>query len=228
MRKTLLFAAIGLMALASCSSSKNVYRAADFSAQTATHQKIAVLPIRVVQTGWVGKKENPESIRAANEAWSLQFQETLLSYVVSKAGKRRKGPMVTFQGAPQTNSLLAAAGLDIEKAYGQSPDSLAKVLGVDAVIMTTLDKRKNVSDGVATAIGAGRDILRVLNTGAPGNTILSDFNATDINMNSTLYGRDGRMLWKTFREGGEDLPKNVNELVQYYSNWIAKKLPYRA
>ncbi|RYE01760.1 MAG: hypothetical protein EOP50_01440 [Sphingobacteriales bacterium] len=228
MRRLLLLATIAI-AVASCSTNKNVFKAADFSTQATAHHKIAVLPVRVVQSGWVGKKETPESIRAANEAWSASFQETLLSYIVSKAGKRKKGPAVTFQGVPQTNALLKAAGLDIESAYAKSPDELAKILGVDAVIMTTLDKKKNVSDGVATAIGAGRQLLNIFGNGTSGSTALDGYKATDIQMNSALYdARDGRLLWKTFREGGDDLPKNVNDLVQYYSLWIAKKLPYRA
>ncbi|GAA4317047.1 hypothetical protein [Flaviaesturariibacter amylovorans] len=230
MRTLLPLLLAGAIAFASCSSSKNVFTASDFSQQASTHKKVAVLPVRVVQTGHVGKNETAESIRAANEAWSAQFQETLLSYIVSQAGKRRKGPLVSFQGAAQTNALLKSAGLDIETAYGKSPEELAKLLGVDAVMMTTLDKKKNVSDGVATAVGVGRDLLNVFGKGGRNTgTSLDGFNATDINMNSTLYnGPDGRMLWKTFREGGDDLPNNVNDLVQYYSNWIAKKLPYRS
>jgi hypothetical protein len=227
--RTFVLLTISVILLASCSSSRNVFKSSDFESQASAHKKIAVLPIRVVQTGWVGKNESAESIRAANDAWGARFQETLLSYIVSQAGRKKKGPLVTFQGAPQTNNLLKSAGLDIESAYSKSPDELARLLGVDAVILTTLDKKKNVSDGVATAIGAGRDLLQVLGRSGAGNAVLGDFNATDINMNSTLYdARDGHMLWKTYREGGEDLPKNVDDLVRYYSNWIAKKLPYRA
>ncbi|RYY83960.1 MAG: hypothetical protein EOO15_20375, partial [Chitinophagaceae bacterium] len=140
MKRLLLLATLAV-AVASCSTNKNVYKSADFSSQSAQHKKIAVLPIRVVQTGWVGKKETPESIRAANEAWSISFQETLHSYIVSQAGKRRKGPVVSFQGVPQTNALLKSAGLDIESAYNKSPDELARILGVDAVIMTTLNNK---------------------------------------------------------------------------------------
>jgi hypothetical protein len=54
-------------------------------------------------------------------------------------------------------------------------------------------------------------------------------NASDVNINCSLYdARDSKLLWKTYRDGGTDLPANVDGLIEHYSNWIAKKLPYRS
>jgi hypothetical protein len=36
------------------------------------------------------------------------------------------------------------------------------------------------------------------------------------------------LLWQTYRKGGTDLPSGVDDLVEYYSNWIAKRFPYKS
>jgi len=221
-----LFALI-IFAFASCGTSRSVFTANDFNTRAAQHRTVAILPVNVVRSGHVGRRETDASIRRATEEWAVRFQEMLHSYVVGQAGRKRKGPVVGFQGTAQTNNLLKEAGLTIEQAYLRNPQDLAKMLGVDAVMMTTLDQRKNVSDGLGIAIGAGRDILQQIGIMGTGTSI-DNFNATDIRMNAAVYdGSDGRLLWKTFREGGEDMPHNVNELVQWYCNWIARKQPYR-
>ncbi|HEY1112449.1 MAG TPA: hypothetical protein VGE66_02775 [Chitinophagaceae bacterium] len=227
MRMILLF--VLALSMASCGTNRNVYKSGDFDNRAYRHQTVAVLPVKITQTGHVSKKETTASIDASNEKWGYIFQETLLSYSLRHTSKNKKEPVISFQGTQKTNALLNEAGLTaIDSIYNKTPEELAALLKVDAVIMTTLERDKNFSDGVAYGLAAGRAVLNVLSrtptVGAPLNQ-----NSSDINMNAYLYdGKDGRMLWKTFRKGGTDLPSDVNGLVEYYSNWIAKKLPYRS
>jgi hypothetical protein len=93
--------------------------------------------------------------------------------------------------------------------------------------MTSLENQKNFSDGVAYGLAAGRTILNAIGQGAktPG----LNMNVADINMNAYLYdAADSKLLWQTYRKGGAGLPNQVDDLVQYYSNWIAKKFPYKS
>ena len=127
----------------------------------------------------------------------------------------------------QRHPVTLAEGLTTADVYSKQPEELAKLLGVDAVLMTTLEKNKNFSDGVAYGLAAGRTVLNILGQGTAGSALW--LNASDINMNSYLYDAgNSKLLWKTYRKGGSSLPSNVDDLVQYYSNWIAKKLPYRS
>jgi len=115
----------------------------------------------------------------------------------------------------------------MEAISSMQPEVLAKMLKVDAVMITTLDKQKNFSDGVAYGLAAGRAVLGIFGQAGASNMLW--MNASEINMNCALYDAgDSRVLWKTFRQGGTDLPKNVDDLVEYYSSWIARKLPYRS
>ena len=228
--KLTLFCALAIT-LASCGMNRNVYKSSDFERQATKHQDVAILPLRITQTGHVGKIETEESIKVQNDKWGYVFQESLLTYTLKQTSKKRKSPVVAFQAIQKTNALLKEAGLTIDEAYEKQPEELAKLLGVDAVLMTTLEKDKNFSDGVAYGLAGARTILTVLGkpgTNASANSALA-MNASDINMNSYLYnGTDSKLLWKTFRKGGADLPNEVNGIVEFYSNWIAKKLPYRS
>ena len=101
------------------------------------------------------------------------------------------------------------------------------MLGVDAVLMTTLENEKNFSDGVAYGLKAGRTILGVIGQGNRADIL--HVNSSDINVSAYLYdASDSKLLWQTFRKGGTDLPTSVDDLVEYYSNWIAKKFPYKS
>jgi hypothetical protein len=227
MRTSLLF--IFSLILFSCGTNRNVYKSSDFANQAATHRTVAILPFHITQTGDVGKKESVESIKTANEKWAYVFQESLLSYALRHTSKNRKGQMVSFQGTQCTNAILNESGLSLDEIYTKRPEEVATLQGVDAVLMTTLEKDKNFSDGVAYGVAAGRAILSAVSKTGTAGYGLGRLNAQDINLNSYLYNaKDGKLLWKTFRQGGSDLPTNTDDLVEFYSNWIAKKLPYRS
>jgi hypothetical protein len=217
------------LVLFSCGVNRNVYKSADFTNQVAKHRTVAILPFQIRQTGHVGKNESIDAIKATNEKWAYIFQESLLSYSLRHTSKNRKGHMISFQGTQRTNAILNEQGLTIEAMYSKKPEELAQLLGVDAVIMTTLEKDKNFSDGVAYGLKAGSILLNTVSKSGTLGAPLGGINAADVNLNSYLYdAKDGRLLWKTFRQGGSDLPSNTDDLVEFYSNWIAKKLPYRS
>ena len=215
------------LSLAACGTNKVVYQSPDFKEKSTRHQTIAILPFRIVQTGHVGKNEDREKIKEANDTWGYAFQESLQASALKYTSRNRKGQPVSFQAIQKTNAVLKEGGLTIDDLYSKKPEDIAKLLGVDAVLMTTVEKDKNFSDGVAYAAAAGRAIVDVISKGGAG--IVPGVHASDINMNCYLYDAwDSKLLWKTFRQGGTDLPSNVDGLVEYYSNWIAKKLPYRS
>ena len=212
--------------LFSCGMNRAVYKSPDFDAKAANHQTIAILPFKITQTGHVGKNETTSDIKDANEKWGYVFQESLHSYVLKQTSKNKKGVVVAFQAPQKTNALLKENNLAIEDLYNKTPEDIAQLLQVDAVLMTTLEKDKNFSDGVAYGLAAGRTIVNILSKNV---NPVPWANSSDINMNSYLYDKeDSKVLWKTYRNGGSELPNNIDDLVKYYSNWIAKKLPYKS
>ena len=212
--------------LFSCGTNRAIYQSPDFEQKTARHKTVAILPVQLIQTGHRPKEVSEADVKSSNEKWGYVFQESLQSYILKQTAKNKKGQPVSFQATQKTNALLKEQQLSVEDLYGKQPEDIAQLLGVDAVIMTTMNHNKNFSDGVAYGLAAARTIANVVSRTpviAPG------MDAANVNINCSLYdAKDSKLLWKTFRDGGTDLPANVNELMEHYSNWIAKKLPYKS
>lgn len=221
--KTIVLSAFTFL-LFSCGTNRAIYQAPDLASKTARHQSVAILPVRMVQSGYVSKNTSEEAIRSANERLGYVFQESLQSFILKQTQKHKKEQLVSFQATQKTNALLK--GMNIDALYEKQPEELAGLLGVDAVIMTTLHHNKNISDGLAYGVAAAKTVVNVLSR---STTLSPDVTASDVDINCSLYdAKDSKLLWKTYRQGGTDLPANVNDLIVYYSNWIAKKLPYRS
>ncbi|MBB1285857.1 hypothetical protein HRH25_15845 [Flavisolibacter sp. BT320] len=210
----------------SCGTNKAIYKSPDFEQQTARHKTVAILPVYIVQTGHIPKDVSEEEIKAANEKLGYVFQESLQSYILKQTQKNRKGQMVSFQATQKTNALLKEQNLTVESLYSKQPENIARLLGVDAVIMTNMNHNKNLSDGFAYGLAAARTVVTVL---SKTSTVGAGIRASDVNINCSLYdAEDSRLLWKTYREGATNVPANVNGLLDHYSHWIAKKLPYKS
>lgn len=223
--RTVLLSVFALL-LASCGTNRAIYKSPDFEQKTARHKTVAILPVHLVQTGYVPKDVSEADIEAANEKWGFVFQETLQSYILRQTHKNKKGQMVSFQATQKTNAILKEKALMIEDLYNKQPEEMAQLLGVDAVIMTTMNHNKNFSDGVAYGLAAARTVVNIFSRTA---TVTPGMNASDVTINCALYdAKDSKLLWKTYRDGGTDLPANVDGLIEHYSNWIAKKLPYKS
>lgn len=215
-----------LLFLISCGTNRAVYQSPDISQKTAKHKTVAILPVRMIQTGHVPKSISEADLKAANEKWGYVFQESLQTFILKQTAKNDDAPMVSFQSIQKTNALLKENSISVEDIYTKQPEELAKMLGVDAVIMTTMNHNKNLSDGVAYGLAAARTIANVVSRTA---VITPGMNASDVSINCSLYdAADSKLLWKTYRDGGTDLPANVEGIIENYSNWIAKKLPYRS
>ena len=223
--RTLILSVFTLL-LISCGTNKAIYQSPDFEQKTVRHKTVAILPVLLVQTGYVPKDISEEDVKAAHEKWGYLFQESLQSFILKQTQKNKKGPLVSFQATQKTNALVKQKAANLQDLYTKQPEEIAQLLNVDAVIMTTLNHNKNFSDGIAYGMVAARTIIGVLSK-SPG--VATGVNASDININCSLYdAADSKLLWKTYREGGTDLPSNVEGLIAHYSNWIAKKLPYRS
>ena len=220
------FIALSLaLILFSCGTNRSMYQSPDFEQKASKHKTVAILPVRMVQSGYLPKNVSMQEIKASNEQLGYVFQESLQSYVLKQTAKRKKGQPVVFQGLHKTNALLNENGWSIEDLYNKQPEELSRILGVDAVLMTTLHHNKNLSDGLAYGVAAAKIAVNIFTRGS----MTPDVNASEVNLNSALYdAQDSKLLWKTYRAGESNLPSDVHELIRFYSNWIAKKLPYKS
>jgi hypothetical protein len=205
--------------LFSCSSSKNVFKSADFESRAVRHQTIAILPINLIQSN--------SKLKSAAEEYGYTFQKQLLLHLLEYTSKNNEGHSIAFQPAGTTDSLLEQNNFTVEQAYQRKPGELAKLLGVDAVFMTTLTDKTDFTQGQGFGLSGGRSIYNSDKSNPNAQTL--EVNPVNLDMSANLYDAvDGKLIWRTYRTGGTDLPSKMGALIQYFSEWIAKRFPYKS
>ena len=210
------FSLLLVLVCLSCKPGKNVVSAPDLATRVMKHRTIALLPANIIQA-------NPK-LKEAAEKYGYSFQEQLYLQLSNDA-TNKIATDVTLQSLEKTNSFLLQNNLTIEQAYQSQPADLLKLLGVDAVVMVTLTDKGDLTQGPAPGLSGGRGIYN--SGGSNPNALDLQINPVQLEMNANLYDAvDGKLIWRTYRKAGTDLPSNMDALAQYYSSWIAKRLPY--
>ena len=190
-------------------SSKQVFRSPYFKESVEAHKTVAIIPFKSNITYKKRPKDyDAETIKADEQKLSVNMQQGMYTYLLRKDGKYS----VTFQEVDRTNILLKKAGV-YDKLGETLPDSIAKILGVDAIIKCTYDHEiVGGSEGgaIAKAIlfgGASR-------TGSGGLTM-------------QLYdGKKGNLLWRFYKEMNENIMSNANEIMDRMMRKVSRNFPY--
>ncbi|MEM6772493.1 MAG: hypothetical protein AAF597_18090 [Bacteroidota bacterium] len=139
------------MLLTSCA---RVYEAPTAEYTTAAHSVIAVVPPYVTIQG--RPKDNPDQLRAAEEADTYAFQHEIYSWMLRRKAQGRF-PGVDLMAPEVINAKLTQAGYDIYNR-NLTPREVADLLGVDAVVTARFNTDKPMSEGVALALGLVLDV----------------------------------------------------------------------
>ncbi|MES2649572.1 MAG: hypothetical protein V4717_22025 [Bacteroidota bacterium] len=187
---------------------KQVYQISDLRSLIAPHKKVAIVPFK----GQISYKRMPKGFDAeANKAeerkLGLNLQEGLYTFLLRK----HDNYFVNFQEPEHTNALLKKAGIyDNMDAF--TYDSIAKILGVDAVISSTYTYEKTSSEAGAIAkaviFGGGAST-------ASGTLTLKLFNGTD-----------GELYWRFVKEMNEGAFSSAGEVVERMMRKVSRNFPY--
>jgi hypothetical protein len=207
------------------------YTSQDFAQQSADHQTVAVLPFTVVLTGRVPARLTADQILAIEEAESLAFQTALYHSLLNRSSAHRKRPIfVGLQPVGETNRMLQEAGVGVRESWTLPSEELAAMLGVDAVLRTTVQKTRYLSDLESYGIDFGVAVLAELTDGP--YPLFLPFGGTlthDIWADSTLInGDDGDILWKVALQRATDWTRPANDVIVGITRKLARKFPYRA
>jgi hypothetical protein len=229
MKKITLLSAIILLSI-SCKIKR--YEAADFKQRTSAHKIIAILPPAITYTSPTAGtltifKDKEQQVK--NESSTLHYH--IYNRVLRETNK--KNPVqIAFQDISKTNTLLQAAGIGQKELKEKAPEEIAKILGVDAVMVNKVEKMLLVDDKLLALYGVGKDLVNVVlgnvpSAPSPGTSGMVKLG--EMKMNSTINdAKDGYMLWrgyKTFDITLDDLPEDVSTR---YGNQCARSFPYRA
>ena len=207
------------------------YTSQDFSAKTVEHQLIAILPFEMVLTGRTPKEITPQQVTVIEEAESLAFQTALYHSMLNRASADRKRPiLVEIQPVETTNLILERHGIPLREAWSMPAQGLANILGVDAVVRTTVQKTRYLSDLESFGIDLGTAALWEATDGrlawiAP---LIPGVTTVDIWADSTrVDGRDGEVLWKVALQRSTDWTRPADDVVVGITRKLARKFPYR-
>jgi uncharacterized protein YbjQ (UPF0145 family) len=120
---------------------------------------------------------------------------------------------VKFLDVTKTNILLKKLNL-FDSIDVTLPEDLAKALGVDAVIKSRYDYVKKKSEGADIAeayllgIAAGKT--------ATGSLVMQIYSATS-----------GTLLYRFYKELGEDISSNPNEIMERMMKKVVYNFPYK-
>jgi len=226
---TLKIPCVAMLALVAACSTVN-YQSPQFAERAQHHQIIAVLPFEMVLAGDPPKNLTPQQRARIEEAESLAFQEAYYYRLLNQASVHRKHPIrIEIQQVETTNRLLADAGIGVRESWGMSAKALAKVLRVDAVISTSVQKTRYLSAGESFGVDLGLNVVNEITEGRLAPVLPWGMVKThDIWANCELIDAlDGALLWQTDLAQATDWQVPANEVIAGFTTELAKKFPYR-
>ncbi|MBA3673608.1 MAG: membrane lipoprotein lipid attachment site-containing protein, partial [Chitinophagaceae bacterium] len=130
--KKLLFPLVAFLALSACSP--KIYKSTEFDDVTSKHKIVAILPsdVTINLRPNEAKKTSVEQMESNRQSTGYAIQDKMYSWFLRQSDKFKY--TVKFQDVSKTNSLLKDAGISYADLRERSKESIAKLLGVDAVI----------------------------------------------------------------------------------------------
>jgi hypothetical protein len=187
---------------------KQVFRISDLDNLLKKHKTVAILPIKTsVSFKKIPKGFDAESNKANEKETGINLQQGMYTYLL----RRHDDYFVSFQDADKTNVLLTQAGV-IDKLDEVLPDSLTKILGVDAIIKCSYSYEKTGSEAGA--------IAKMLIFGYGGK-----IGSGSLTMQ--IYdGSGGVLLWRFYKEMNEGVFASGDKLMERMMRKVSRNFPY--
>lgn len=209
---TLRVLAVVLVAFLLNACGPSIYMAQDFRSYAPKHKTVAILPAAVTMQLRPNQARHMtvEQLHSTEQQSGIDFQERIYAWLLRRS--QQQGYTVQFQDIMQTNSKLRESNIPYAELRSHSPQELAKILGVDAVLTTSVRTSKPMSDGAAVAVG--------LLVGAWGAT-----NQANITVN--IHESDaGKLLWKYDYVASGSVGSSTEGMVNLLMRNASKRFPY--
>lgn len=198
--------------LAACTP--KIYQSPDFDKVTRRHKLVAILPADVAIHLRPNQMKNltSEQIKEQEENTGYEIQEAMYGWLLHRS--MNYNYTVKFQDIAKTNTLLKEADLEYAEIKTKDRNTLAQLLGVDAVIQDITVMDKPMSDGAAIALVA------ILGTWGATNKVKTTINIYD--------GASSDLLWKYDFEASGSVGSSTDQLVRALMRNASRKFPYQA
>jgi len=207
---------------------KSYFLTTDFDTKTANHKTVAVLPFEMVFTGVKPEKLTDEDMHIIEEGESKAFMISFYNEILRSTSGGKKPIRVDVQHYDKTLNLLKENNIDIRSSWKEDPGKLAKILGVDAVVKTRVEKYRLMSDLTSYGIDLGVRILAILSDykiypWLPPNLAKSK----EVKSSCSLLDKEGVTLWSIAYDIDADWRRPANEIIDNINRKSAKRFPYR-
>ena len=190
-------------------SSKQIFESPKLKQEIANQKTIALLPFRST----ISYKRLPKNFDVStNAAEEIKLSDNLQSGLYTYLLRKSPDYTVTIQDTERTNALLKQNGI-FDKIDTMTPDAIAKILGVDAVLKCSYAYEKTSSEGVAIV----KTLLIGFGTGkvATGELTMNIYNA-----------KDGELLWRFYKQMSEDVMSSANAVMERMMRKVGRNFPY--
>jgi len=189
-------------------SAKQIFESPSLPILLASAKKVAILPFKVsISYKKMPKGLSLEQIKDNELAESVQMQQGMYTYLLRKS----KDYSVDFQEADRTNALLKKAGI-FDKLDEILPDSICKILGVDALIKSNWSYAKTGSEAGAIASA----LLLGISKGTGSGLLVMQIHGA----------KDGEMAWRMSKEMNEGAFSSANELMEKMMRKVGRVFPF--
>ena len=208
MKQFFLFITIAFYSIQFSSAQKQMYSIANLEDSLKKHKVVAIIPLKVsISYKRLPKGFDAEANKADEKKTGINMQQGMYTYLLRKADDY----FVTFQDVDRTNALLNRAQV-MDKLDEILPDSLAKILGVDAILKASYSYEKTGSEAGA--------IVKTLVFGFGGST------GTGALTMQIYSGSSGSLLWRFYKEMSEGAFSSGNELMERMMRKVSRNFPY--
>ena len=196
--------------LAQFESSKQIFESPKLVQLAAEHKTVAILPFKAsISYKRLPKNFDAQTNKDEERKLGSNLQSGMYTYILRKSADYK----ITVQDTERTNVLLKQSEV-YDKIDEMTPDALAKILGVDAVIKCSYAYEKTSSEGLAIA----KTLLIGFGTGkvASGEMTMNVYN-----------GADGDLLWRFYKEMNEDVMSSANAVMERMMRKVGRNFPYQ-
>jgi hypothetical protein len=219
-----IFTFLAFLLLFTTSSCHRYYTSSAFAEKTAKHKVIAVLPPQIIITGIQPKSLTQKDIALLEENESRLFQQALYNNILQRANNKRKPARIMLQPHNNTIALLQKNNISIREAWSRDDRELASLLGVDAVVRSSIQKERFMSDAASAGVEAGKRILdAVLKRPVLLPEVISKTN--EIHATCALVS-NGETLWNDSYKKASDHNYTANTIIENITDKFAKHFPY--
>jgi hypothetical protein len=186
----------------------HLYENPKFDEITKDHKIIAIIPFKTSITlrPKEMKETTPEQLAKMEKSEGESIQAAMYSWFLKR--EKEGSFFIQVQDPSTTNALLKRQNISYDNIPDQTPAELAKILGVDAVILGTFETNKPMSEGASVALGLlvgfwGSTNKAVMNlyihNGADGQLLVNYNKAVSGSIGSTTEDLINRLMRKASR-----------------------------